>query len=159
MNRRLPLTLLLTALLSACNPKFDWRDYRSQAAPYGVLFPSKPAQQTRSVQLDRFSVEMHMSAAEIDGVVFAVGSAQLAEAAQVPAALDAMQAAMVRNIGASITRSSRDPLEIDASGRGMRLVGRFLSKDRRVYQVVVIGPEQKIEADAVDTFLSSFKLY
>jgi hypothetical protein len=40
----------------------------------------------------------------------------------------------------------------------MRLVGRFLAKDRRIYQVVVIGPRRNIDAEPVDTFLTSFKL-
>jgi hypothetical protein len=52
--------------------------------------------------------------------------------------------------------------EVDASGtekgRAMRLVGRFLAKDKRIYQVVVIGPTAQIDAEPVDTFLTSFKL-
>jgi RNase P protein component len=102
---------------------------------------------------------MTMTAAEIDGVVFAVGSAQLADAAQAPAAIDAMQTAMVNNIGASVTaaRHGQRHARNRCKRQGMRLVGRFLAKDRRIYQVVVIGPAQ-IEAEPVDTFLTSFKL-
>ncbi|MRW94895.1 hypothetical protein GJ699_33600 [Duganella sp. FT80W] len=157
MSHKLPLALLLAATLSACSPKYDWRDYRSNDAPYAVLFPAKPATQTRSIKLDQLDVNMTMSAADIDGVVFAVGSAQLADAAQAPAAVEAMKAAMVNNIHGTVTRST--PQEIDASGSNMRLIGRFLSKDRRIYQVVVIGSPQKIEAESVDTFFSSFKLH
>lgn len=161
MTRLLPPTLLLAFVLSACSPKYDWRDYRSPDAPYSVLFPGKPAKQTRTVKLDQLDASMTMTAADIDGVVFAIGSAQLADAAQAPAALAAMRTAMVNNIGGAITRSTTLPggaQEVDASGRAMRLVGRFITKDRRVYQIVVIGAPQKIEAETVDTFFSSFKL-
>jgi hypothetical protein len=158
-------SLLLACALCACSPKYDWRDYRSSEAPYAVLFPGKPASQTRTIKLDQLEVSMTMSAADIDGVVFAVGSAQLADAAQAPAAVDAMQAAMLNNIGASVTSSktlANGMREVDASGtekgRAMRLVGRFLAKDKRIYQVVVIGPAGKFEAEPVDTFLTSFKL-
>ncbi len=158
------MPLLLALLLSACSPKYDWRDYRSNDAPYAVLFPSKPATQTRSIKLDQLDVSMTMSAADIDGVIFAVGSAQLADAAQAPAAVEAMKTAMVNNINASITSSktlANGALEVDASGtekgRSMRLIGRFIAKEKRIYQVVVIGPAQNIEADSVETFLTSFK--
>jgi hypothetical protein len=67
---------------------------------------------------------MTMTAAEIDGVVFAVGSAQLADAAQAPAAIEAMQTAMVNNIGATVTaarhgqrRAKSMPAARHASGR------------------------------------------
>jgi hypothetical protein len=157
----LVLLVPLAATLSACSPKYDWRDYRSPDAPYAVLFPGKPATQTRVVKLGQQDVSMSMSAADIDGVVFAIGSAQLADAAQVPAALEAMQTAMVKNIEGAVTSSKILPngaLAVEASGKTLRLMGRFLSKERRIYQVVVIGPAQKIDAETVETYFSSFKL-
>ncbi|MYM26224.1 hypothetical protein GTP46_26700 [Duganella sp. FT135W] len=163
MKRLAPL--LLTLALCACSPKYDWRDYRSSDAPYAVLFPGKPASQTRSIKLEQLEVSMTMSAANVDGVVFAVGSAQLADAAQAPAAVDAMQTAMLNNISATVTSSNQlanGAREVDASGtekgQAMRLIGRFVAKDNRIYQAVVIGPAAKIEAEPVETFLTSFKL-
>jgi hypothetical protein len=161
MMRKLPLALLLAMTLSACSPKYNWRDYRSDDAPYSVLFPGKPATQTRAIQLGELQLSMVMTAADIDGVVFAIGSAQLADATQAPAALAAMQSAMANNIGATITSSktlASGAQEIDASGAARRLIGRFIAKDRRIYQVVVIGPAQKIAPETVETFFSSFKL-
>lgn len=161
MMRTLPLAVLLAISLSACSPKYDWRDYRSKDAPYTVLFPGKPATQTRSVKLDQLNISMTMTATEIDGVVFAIGSAQLADAVQAPAAIEAMKTAMVNNIGGIIASSkvlANGALEVDASGKAMRLIGRFITKDRAVYQVVVIGAPQKIETDTVETFFSSFRL-
>lgn len=160
MIRKLPLALLLAVTLSACSPKYDWRDYRSQDVPYSVLFPGKPAKQTRTVKLGQLDVSMSMAAADIDGVIFAIGSATLADAAQAPAAVTAMRTAMVNNIGgtvASDTLLDNGAQRVDASGKGMRLIGRFMSKDRRVYQVVVIGAPQKIDPETVETFFSSFK--
>lgn len=163
--KRLPCLLMLAAALAACSPKYDWRDYRSADAPYAVLFPGKPATQTRDIHLGELPVRMTMTATEIDGVVFAVGSAQLADAAQAPAAIEAMKNAMVTNIQATITSSkpaAGGALEIDAAGtqngRPMRLTGRFIARDKRVYQVVVIGAADHMAPDVVDTYLSSFKL-
>lgn len=156
----LMLMLMLTITLSACSPKYDWRDYRSADAPYAVLFPAKPATQTRTIELDQLAVSMTMTASDIDGVVFAIGVVQLADAAQAPAALTAMQTAMVNNIGGAITSSKQIPaggVDIEASGKAMRLLGRFVAKDKRVYQIVIVGPAQKIEAEPAETFFTSFK--
>jgi hypothetical protein len=163
--KRLSLALLLMATLCACNPQYNWRDYRSNDAPYAVLFPGKPATQTRSIKLDQLELSMTMTAAEVDGVIFAVGSAQVPDAAQGPAAVEAMKTALVNNIGATVTSrktSAAGALEVEASGsqngEAMRLIGRFIAKDNRIYQVIVMGRTKNIVQDTADTYLSSFKL-
>ncbi len=164
--KKLPLiaALLAAAAIAACSPKFDWRDFRSSDAPYAVLFPGKPATHTRSVNLDGLDVKMTMAAAEVDGTLFAVGSAEVPDASQAPQAAAAMKTAMVRNISATITRESANGNVKEIEARGMRngmpmlLFGRFLFKEKRVYQVVVVGSEKHFEKEAVETFMSSFKL-
>ncbi|MQA20832.1 hypothetical protein [Rugamonas rivuli] len=166
--KKISLALLLAAALSACSPQYDWRDYRSNDAPYAVLFPGKPASQTRSIQLDTVSVNMTMTAAEVNGVIFAVGSAQVAEAAQGPAAIEAMKTALVGNIGATVTSNKaatdgrQSTLDVEAkgsqNGEAMRLIGHFIARDKRIYQVIVMGRDKNIVPDTVETYLSSFKL-
>lgn len=169
-------TVLASVVLSACSPKFDWRDYRSGDAPYAVLFPAKPATHTRTINLDGEQVKMTMAAAEIDGVMFAVGSAQLPDPAKAQLAAVAMKSALVRNISGTVTsdkvtatssgngslKGQQTILEVEATGaqkgESMRLIGRFIAKDTRIYQVIVVGREKHMETEAVDTFLSSFKL-
>lgn len=168
MNARLLAVPLLALLLSACDPHYNWRDYRSKDAPYSVLLPGKPATHARDVRLGELPVRMTMTAAEVDDVVFAVGSAELTDTAQAPAALLAMQTALARNIGATIvsqaTAASGPQTTISIEAKGMRngeptlLIGRFIARDRRVYQVVVMGAERHIAREQVATFLDSFKL-
>lgn len=168
MNARLLAVPLLALVLSACDPHYNWRDYRSKDAPYSVLLPGKPATHTRDVRLGELPVRMTMSAAEVDDVVFAVGSAELTDTAQAPAALLAMQTALARNIGATITSQATvadgAQTTVSIEAKGMRngeptlLIGRFIARDRRVYQVVVMGAERHIVREQVATFLDSFKL-
>ena len=168
MNARLLAIPLLALVLSACDPHYNWRDYRSKDAPYSVLLPGKPATHTRDVRLGELPVRMTMSAAEVDDVVFAVGSAELTDTAQAPAALLAMQTALARNIGATITSQAtvadgaQTTVSIEAkgvrNGEPTLLIGRFIARDRRVYQVVVMGAERHIAREQVATFLDSFKL-
>lgn len=170
--RKLTLPLVLAALLVACSPKYDWRDYRSSDAPYAVLFPGKPATQTRNINLDGLEVKLTMAAAEVDGVTFAVGSAQLDDASKGPQAALAMKTALVRNINGTVTSDkvtatssggkAQTVIEVDAkgaqNGTPMRLIGRFIAKDTRIYQVIIMGHAKNVVDDQVDTFISSFKL-
>ena len=164
MKTPIALPLLAALVLSACSPKFDWRDYRSSDAPYAVLFPAKPASYTRDVDLNGLTAKMTMTATDIDGTMFAVGTADLPDADKAPLAVQAMKTAMLRNIGAAQpTESTKNgAFEVEAKGisRGVPLLmhGRFLSQGKRVYQVIVIGPEKDFRKENVETFMSSFKL-
>ncbi|KQV88528.1 hypothetical protein ASD15_25915 [Massilia sp. Root351] len=167
---------LAAAAVSGCSPKFDWRDFRSAEAPYAVLFPGKPATHTRSISLGGETVKMQMAAAEVDGVTFAVGAAEMADAAQAQAAITAMKNTMVANIGGTVTAEkqasaaassggvSQQQQSIDVEAKGarngeaLRLVGRFIARDKRVYQLVVIGKDKHMVNDEIDTFMRSFKL-
>ncbi len=165
----LPAVLSIVAaacLLSACSPKFDWRDYRSADAPYNVLFPGKPSTHTRAIDLDGLQVNMTMTAAEVDGNTFAVGSATLPDAAKASAALAAMKTALINNIGATATSpvatASANTIEIEASGiqngKPVLLVGHFLAQDKRIYQVIVLSKDKQVSRENIDMFMGSFKL-
>lgn len=155
---------LACAVLAGCSPQFNWRDYVAKDAPYRVMFPDKPASHTRSVDIDGLKVDMTMTAVDIEGITFAVGSAQAPDAARAQAAVAAMKTALVKNIGAQITseKVTGSAIDIDATGvrKGvpMRLVGHFEARDKRFYQVIVLGPAKSLSKENVDMFITSFKL-
>lgn len=140
------------------------------------MFPDKPSVHTRNIDVGGLKVDMTMTAAQVKGVTFAVGSAQAPDAAQAQAALAAMQTALMRNIGATVkseksstaaavagaATSTMVTREVDASGvqKGVpiRLVGRFESRGKHFYQVIIMGPEKEISKENVEMFMSSFKL-
>lgn len=157
--------------LSACTPTYDWREVRGAQAPFSVVLPARPAIDSRSINLDGVPLVMTMTAAQADGVMFAVGSAQLPASANAQAALQAMKTALVNNIGGTIRHEKLSAgaipsIDIEAAGtrttaRGGQptlLFARFMAKDRWIYQAVVIGREKDISRDAIDTFFTSFKL-
>lgn len=166
--------VVVVATLSACNPAFNWRDYRSPDAAFHVLFPAKPATYSRTVDLDGLSVLMTMTAAEVDGATFAVGSAELPDAGRAPAAVQAMKTALLKNIGATAksTHSSAEALQqtglvlepgIEASGASptgvpLQLSGHFFTRERRVYQVIVVSQGTPVAREHIDMFLGSFSL-
>lgn len=155
--------------LLGCTPKYDWREVHGADAPFSVILPAKPATFARPINLDGVQVTMAMTATEIDGVTFAVGSVQLPDAAAAQAALNKMKTALVKNINGSIkheklsAKTEQVPtIDIEASGNSngqpYLLVAHFAAKDKRAYQVIVVGREKAVSREAVDTFLTSFKL-
>ena len=169
-------TLALASVLSACSPKFDWRDYRSPDAQFTALFPGKPAILTREIDLDGKKVSLTMTASEVDGNTFAIGSAVLDTAEQAQAALPAMQTALLKNINGSVRSEKsasaasstaagthqRSSLSIEAKGtqqgKPVLLVGRFVAQDKRIFQIIILGEESKLSRDTIDTFMDSVKL-
>lgn len=160
-----------TLFITGCSPKFDWREVRGSDAPFTVLLPAKPATHTRPVNIGGTTVSMTMTAAEVDGVTFAVGTASLPNAAAAIAALPAMREALVRNINGKILRETGNAgaplLGVEARGahpqgnpqKTLVLHGQFVARDARVYQALVLGPEKQLSREAVDTFYESFKTH
>ena len=161
---------LLALALAACSPTLNWREVRGNDAPYVVLLPAKPTSFARPVDLGGIKVDMNMTAAEVDDVNFAVASAKIADPSQRQAALAAMQAAMLRNIGSTqhsekaVTLNGGVPAtEVVASGKAgntaLVLHARFVLHGEHVYQAIALGPQGKLSDETADTFLSSFVLH
>jgi hypothetical protein len=168
---RLFIISLLMAATAACNPALNWREVRGGDAPYTVLLPAKPDTFARAVDLNGLAVEMSMTAAEVDGVSYAVASARVPDARQRTAALAAMQEAMLRNIGASqpqeravVLEGGAPALEVTARGhagaskRAVMMHARFAQHGERVFQAVALGPADALTPEAAETFLESFTL-
>jgi hypothetical protein len=170
------LSVLAAGLLMACSPTHNWRDYSSTDAPFRVMFPDKPTVHKRTIDIGGMPVEMTMTAVDVEGTTFAVGSAEAPDAAKAQAALTAMKTALVRNIGATVTKEKSSAaasasgakstqgasIDIEASGMQngtpMKLIGHFESRNKRFYQVIVMGKAKAISAEQADQFMSSFKL-
>jgi hypothetical protein len=159
------LLLTLLTLMAGCTPSHDWREIRATDGAFSILMPAKPATLTRQIDLDGVKVSMTMMAAEIDNVTYAVGSVELADDSAAKIALLAMKTAMVRNINGAILRekSAGNTIDLEASGAPAGgaprlLIARFVSNNKRAYQVIVTGPEKAIAREQVDTFMTSFKL-
>lgn len=176
---RLSCIVALLATTAACSPKFDWREIRGNDAAYVIAMPAKPAEYTRRIDLDGIAASMTMTATEVDGITFAIGTAELPEATQAQTSLAAMKTAMVNNIRGTIRQEKTGTMpqsqhagsgmlaytEIAASGAADAatngqprvLFARFFAKERRVYQLVVTGGEKAVRNDIVETYFSSFR--
>lgn len=157
------------AVLAACSPRYDWREVHGSDAPFTVLLPARPASFSRRIDLDGTPVTMTMTAAEVDGATFAVGVAELAGAMQAPRALESIRIALINNIGGNLQQAEvpgRPPmadstLDMTATGvaRGqpLRLMARLVARDKRVYQILIIGNDEAMTRENAETFFTSFK--
>jgi hypothetical protein len=154
-------------LLGGCSPKFDWREVRDGTAHYVAAFPAKTASYSRTFSLLDTPITMTMTVAQVDGVNFAVGSAEFLDAAKAQAALAQMKIGLLKNINGKLKReqTTAGVIDIEASGtqsrygnvQPMLLLAHFIAHDKRVYQVFVVGTEKAVVREAVDTFFFSFK--
>lgn len=151
-------------LLAACSPKYDWRVIRSNPVPFSIAMPAKPTTHTRVINLEGTEVSMTMTGAEVDDISFVVGTIELPDVAQAQKALAAMKTAMVRNIGGTVKKEAALPpgaapimVELEAAGPSHQLLARFAVKDRRVYQLIVLGRDKTIPREEADTFFTSFQ--
>lgn len=159
--------LILAAMLAACSPELNWREVHASDGAYTVLMPAKPAALSRKLTLGAIQTEMTLRGAEAGDVSYVIGYATLDSPAQAQQALQAMQAGMLRNIGAA-THEARTVLvdklpmtELIAGGKSpagqpLTLHARFATRGARAYQAVVLGPAAKFNAEAAQTFLESF---
>jgi hypothetical protein len=172
--RTLPLLAfpLLAALLPGCSPHFNWREFTSKDASWQATFPDKPATATRTIDLDGMQTSMTMTGAEVDDILFAVGQAEAGDATAASRGLAAMQTALVRNIGGTVTTSAsasssanaatRISRDVDVrgsrNGKPVRMVAHFEARGRSLYQVVVVGPAAALKPEQTEQFIGSFKV-
>jgi hypothetical protein len=169
--RRNFIAIILLLGVSACSPHWNWREIRSDDAPVSILLPAKPTSHAGEIDLNGNKVTMFMTATEVNGVSFAIGSIAIEDTTKHADALMTMQTAMVRNINGEIRTQKPVKLEggitaheIVASGRignasmPVIMAARFASKGKWVVQAVAVGPEKNLPQEVIETFLGSLIL-
>ncbi len=166
---------------AACNPTFNWREFRSPDG-FAIVLPGRPQTVRREVKLPDVTVQMSMTSTGIGATLFSVGSAQLppgfsAEPSARQQTVALFRDSLVRNVSGSITKTAGAPLLLppgdsrqvlaaeaieatgrDSDGRAVQLAARLFIVDDRLFQVVALGAQGEISSDALDTFFTSFRL-
>ena len=167
-----PVSLLIFITLAACAPKFDWRDVHDGISPYTVLMPAKPSMLSREIQIGAQSVTMHMTASQIDRVKFAAGAANMGDPTVAQMTLAVIKTTLIDNMAGHITQDKSSVMQINGktvlvdefeadrtapSGAAVHMLGRLIASGSWVFQMLVVGPEDELNREAADTFLTSFK--
>ncbi len=146
--------LALFALLAACAPALDWRQFQPDGWPLQLAMPCKPVDQQRSVPLAGATVALRMLSCSADDHVFAVASTDVGDPARVAPALQALAAAAKANVRATVAdeQAAQVPgMTPQAAARRWRLRGQLpdgrpvaeqlqvFAHGTRVFQASVIG--------------------
>ena len=167
-----------TALLAACNPALDWREYHSDEGGYSVLLPQKPGRAQRALATLAGTVTMHMLSVQADGTLFGAASADFGKPPDA-ATQAAMRAALLKNLdgavvsdrpvstavnsaGASATLTGHEVIKRGHIGGGEQAVSgemraRFFVRGNRYYQIAAVGRAGAVPVADLDLFFDSFK--
>jgi hypothetical protein len=175
LTRRRFSALLALAPLAACSERLQWREVRSPEG-YVVLLPGRAQTVQRDVEVAGRKLPVSMTSTGVGPTMFAVGVVQLPpdlDAAARAQVLAHFRDALVRNIDGKVTAQGPATLPgtarlaageaVDARGRGgdgrpARLVARFFIVDDRLFEVIAAGGADALDALALDTFFTSFRL-
>ncbi|MFC0350566.1 hypothetical protein [Undibacterium danionis] len=162
-------------LLTACSPKFDWREVRMNDAPISLLMPGKPASHAKEVNLNGIKVKMQMTAVDVNQISFALAYAKLdmldsklnqEQISQLQQqALDAMKQGMLNNIQGKLIENNTAALPKNTvaalgkthNGQAVKLIGRFTIQGPWLIQAIMIGEEKSFKPEVVDMFFDSLK--
>lgn len=76
---RIGLIVLLSGLMLACTPSYNWREVTVADGAVKGFFPDKPVTQTRPLHYAGHQLNFSLTTATVDGALFAVGYAPLPE--------------------------------------------------------------------------------
>ncbi|MEO5735681.1 MAG: hypothetical protein ABIN96_04240 [Rubrivivax sp.] len=153
----LPSMLALLLLLPACSPALNWRDVRPVGTALQLQMPCRPNLQARTVSLGGQPVRLQLLVCDADGRTWALATASVAESGAVDAALQALRAAALANIGADASVAISRPLQVpgatpqvaaahlDARGRlpdgqSVQIQAAVFADGSQVHQATALGP-------------------
>ena len=95
--------IAVAGVLAACSPTYDWRTVSNDASGYSVDLPAKPRSDQRDVEIGGAARRMRMQTAEVDDVLFVVGTVALPDArpATQQQALAFLRDGLAHNVGAA----------------------------------------------------------
>lgn len=77
---RIVLLVLLSAVLAACSPDYNWREVAVGDGAVAAYFPDKPVTQVRPLDFSGHEIPFGLTSASVNGVLFTVAHAPLPEA-------------------------------------------------------------------------------
>jgi hypothetical protein len=169
-------SLLLGALvlISACSPRFNWRDVRSEDG-FVALFPARTERDSRTVLLGHESANMTLTGAEVDHITFAIGVANFSDRANLDQARVDYENSLLANFkGATPSRSTVETAlvgskasinaeQLTLADAKLSVVARFAVRSNRIVEILVAAPvtianDPKVK-EARDMFFDSVQLF
>ena len=165
--------LVAAMALLACSPALDWRETRPEGTGVTMLVPCRLERQERPVRLGDQTVPLRLHSCTAAGSAFALAAADVADPARVTPLLEALRAQAISNIRGAATVEAMPVLPgstPNAQSVRLRIVGQgpdgrrvvehaaFFVKGLTLFQATVIGADEPVDREAIDTFFGSIRL-
>ena len=164
--RKLLYMLCFAIVLSGCYETLDWREWHAEDGSFTLMMPAKPRSFSREVLIGENKLILNMLSTESEGLAFGMAYANVPADASFNLLKDARDA-LVRNIAGRVSSEKlvevgqAKGLEFQAIGTSgetpMLMVARILRDDRRFYQIVFVGRQDRAREVDIPFFLESFK--
>lgn len=112
---------LLVGMAAGCSPALNWRDVRPGHGDVTLQFPCRPDSIERKLPLAGPPVALQLLHCKADGLTWAFAQADVADAGRTVAALHALRAAALANVGAD--RATSFVQRVAGSGPGAGVEG------------------------------------
>jgi hypothetical protein len=170
-----PASAGLVAALSilACTPALDWRETRPEGSGVAMMFPCRPERQERPVRIGDQTLTLRLHSCTAGGSAFALAVAEVADPARVTVLLGALRSQAVANVQGTARAEAMPPIPgstPNAQSARLRIVGArpdgrrvvehttFFVKGLTLFQATVIGADEPVDREAIDTFFGSIRL-
>jgi hypothetical protein len=157
----------LCVLLAGCSPNLDWREFSWPEGGFSLLMPGRPAEESRTVTIGQWPLELHLFSSAASGDSYAIGYAplpgEMSPEARI-ALLAEAEAAFARNLqGSASAQGSRhtdqsDCRQFRVEGKAGFLAGRLCATKSRYYQLLFISRKTPAAPQDVALFVDSLKL-
>lgn len=144
MLRRYAAVAALLVALSACSPRYNWREVPVAAGAVAAAFPDKPETRRRVLPYEGGKVEFFLTAAQVGDTVFAVGYAPWPAAMRGDAAA---QSAFGRAVMTSLYRNldAAPPEQLPGFGQRFAVGGRSPKGPARMEARLWLLPDGLVE--------------
>ena len=162
------------SLTAACTPTLDWREVRPEGAGLSLMFPCKPANDTRDVQMQGKLVRTHLQACKVADQSFALSFSDLGDPVLVGPALQQMRESLLVKLSPKQSDPAASAVSLKVQGMtpnpqalSQSLSGQFpdgsrafgvvavFARGTTVYEAIVLGARRDL--DAQDGFVKGIK--
>lgn len=174
--RRLLIACVSVGVIAGCSPTYNWREIRSDEGQWIALFPEKPVEVSRTIQLpnQKTPVRFTLRSSRIGETMFAVGWTASGD----ESVRQALEMAMLNNIQAQAATVQRKTVSI-ASRSGFEVTAEGLMKTDaaapavtakiwmkslvrqgptpQVIEILAVGPATELSEETARQFIDSLK--
>ena len=165
--------IVVALSILGCAPALDWRETRPQDSGVAMMFPCRPERQERPVRVGDQTLTLRLHSCTAAGSAFALAFADVADPARVTLLLEALRSQAIVNVDGTATAEAMPSIvgsTPNVQSARLRIVGKhpdghrvvehatFFVKGLTLFQATVIGADEPVDREAIDTFFSSIRL-